>query len=67
MVRLAEFAEIPLGNEQVEFMAELSVDYMRTRYPDEEEEMAEPTSRQAAESCLKTAEAITQWLLSMLK
>lgn len=65
--RLAETAGIQINEEQLNFMGGLSVDYMRTRYPEEEQALDRATTREKAETILTTTEAIAEWLLSMLK
>ena len=65
--RLAETADVQLEDSQLDFLGELSLGYIRTRYPEEEEALARATTREKAETILTTTEAVAQWLLSMLK
>jgi HEPN domain-containing protein len=64
--RLAELAKVTLPQAQLRLIAELSIDYMRTRYPEEEKELADETSREEVETIFEASKEMVQWLLSMM-
>lgn len=65
--RLAKLAGVVLDELRTGYVAQLSVDYQRTRYPMQTKELPATPTREIAESSLQYAEELTQWLLSMLK
>jgi HEPN domain-containing protein len=64
--RLAEAAGITFEKEQLDFIAELSVYYMQTRYPEENEALARTTTAERAAAALTSTEKVMKWLLSMI-
>ena len=64
--RLAEAAGVTFEREQLDFIAELSVYYMQTRYPEETEALAKTATRERAAAALRSTEEVTTWLLSMI-
>jgi len=51
----------------MDFLAELSVFYIQTRYPEELESLATAATRGKADATLRKTEDTVKWLLSMLK
>jgi len=64
--RLAEAAGVGLGPEELDFISRLSVYYVRTRYPEENEELTKTTTRERAAEALASTERVTKWLLLMI-
>lgn len=67
LVRLAEAAGLGVEEERLDFMAQLSVYYIQSRYPEEVDELVRAATSEKAESALSATEEIVQWLLSMMK
>jgi HEPN domain-containing protein len=66
--RLVETLALELNEERMDFLAELSVFYIQTRYPEEMEPLAATAAnREKAASALRKTEETVEWLLSMLK
>ncbi len=65
--RLAEALELELKAQDTDFLAELSVFYIQTRYPEQLESLASAGTPAKAEATLGKTEETVQWLLSMLK
>jgi HEPN domain-containing protein len=66
LIRLAELANVSLSERQVDFVGELTVDYVRSRYPEGEIELEAETTHDEAEEILRSTEEMVQWLLSMM-
>ena len=65
--RLAEAVELEPEAEQMDFLAELSVFYIQTRYPEELDPLAAAATPGKADATLRKTEDTVKWLLSMLK
>jgi HEPN domain-containing protein len=63
--RLAELSEVTVEPLQMEFLAELSINYMRTRYPDESEKLAQLATREHAKRILLETKELVRWLQSV--
>ncbi len=66
LVRLAERAQVPLNEEQADFLRELSTHYIQSRYPEEIEDISSQLSVQQARQVVKQTEEMVRWLNSML-
>jgi len=66
LVRLAEKAQVPLNEEQADFLRELSAHYIQSRYPEEIEDISSQVSVQQAQQVVKKTEEVVRWLESML-
>lgn len=66
LVRLAERAQIPLKEEQADFLRELSTHYIQSRYPEEIADISSQVSAQLAQQVVEKTEEVVQWLTSML-
>lgn len=66
LVRLAERAQVPLNEEQADFLRELSTHYIQSRYPEEIEDISSQVSVQQAQQVVKRTEEVVRWLNSML-
>lgn len=66
LVRLAERAQIPLSEEQADFLRELSTHYIQSRYPEETEDISSQVSVQHARQVVEKTEEVVRWLTSML-
>ena len=66
LVRLAERAQVPLNEEQADFLRELSTHYIQSRYPEEIEDISSQVSVQHAQQVVKRTEEVVRWLRSML-
>lgn len=66
LVRLAERAQIPLKEEQADFLRELSTHYIQSRYPEEIADISSQVSAQRAQQVVEKTEEVVQWLTSML-
>jgi len=64
---LAERAGVVFSEERLDFIGELTVFYIQSRYPEEVEALATLTTRENAESTLTVTTEITEWLFSLLK
>ena len=65
--RLAKGAQLEPGADRMQFLAQLSVFYIQTRYPEQLESLASAGTPAKAEATLGKTEETVQWLLSMLK
>ena len=65
--RLAEAAGLGIEGERLDFMAELSVYYIQSRYPEEVDELAKAATPEKAKSVLVASEEVVEWLVSMMK
>lgn len=66
LVRLAERAQVPLNDEQADFLRELSTHYIQSRYPEEIEDISSQVSVQHARQVVEKTEEIVRWLQSIL-
>jgi HEPN domain-containing protein len=66
LLRLASAAGVELDNHKKRFLAELSAYYIQSRYPEEIRASSSTITREIADSTLRRAEEISQWLLSTL-
>ncbi len=64
--RLAEAAGVVPEPGELDFIAELSVYYKQSRYPEENEDLTRATTRARAADALASTERITKWLLLMI-
>jgi HEPN domain-containing protein len=65
--RLAEALQLEVKADEIDFLAELSVFYVQTRYPEQLESLAIADTSAKAEATLRRTEETVQWLFSMLK
>jgi HEPN domain-containing protein len=63
LVRLAELAELPLSQAQVDVLAEINAFHIEGRYPDV---LIPPPSQDEAEGYLRRAQEIYRWLMKRL-
>lgn len=63
LVRLAELAQLPLSNAQVDLLAEMNSFNIEGRYPDS---LALPPTLAEAQAYLARSEPVFQWLISQL-
>lgn len=66
LVRLAEAAGLEVDEDQADFLRELSVYYIQTRYPEETAAQGLGIKAETARKILDRTEETTKWLESML-
>lgn len=64
LVRLAELAELPLGEKQLDVLAEMNVFNIEGRYP---EMLLPETSLEEARSYIRRARMVYTWLMNQLQ
>ena len=67
LLRLLALAQVSLEPEQEQFLSELSVAYIETRYPDEVAAIAALNNRSAAQEHLQHTETLFAWLEAQTK
>ncbi len=65
--RLAETAGIALEQGRLDFIGELSVYYIQTRYPEESATLASAATQDKTTEALRAADELITWLLSTIK